>query len=259
MNFRVDPVIKNQEPLYEFYKSGWDNPHKWIWFPQYKVGSRTIETQLNKTMCNPEWKKLNNPDVGYNRYQNCLFSDKSAQFNSDKPIHEQWRCDEWTPANPVCKTPAPFDQNDQPHHYFKFSFVRNPFDRVVSCWSDKRYSKGKQQDSIESTLSFEQYVDHLKQQVDKIDGDVGKHGNPHVRSQAAMIQGVDLDFIGKLEHFDRDWTVVRDRMSVGLFEEGAHKNKSERAPDYRQYYTNQTKQIVSEIYATDLDTFGYMF
>ena len=261
MRYRRDSTINNQEPIYEFYKSGDMNPHRWIWFPQYKVGSRTIETHINKTLCEPTWRRENKPEIGYIKYPNSLFSDKYIEFESDKPMYKKlgWRVDKWTPEKPTCRTPVAFSHDDTPDMYFKFMFVRNPWDRVVSCWSDRRYDKGKKEGSEESMFTFDQYIDHIVHLVNKkYDGDMILFGNPHVRSQTGMIYDIKLDFVGKLENFDDDWRVVCEHMNVQPFKNNLHQNKSERKP-YREYYTSRTQQIVAELYAEDIERYDYQF
>lgn len=261
MNFRVDKTIKNEEPIYEFYKAGERNPHRWIWFPQYKAGSRTIETHINKTLCDMTWRRDNRPEDGFIKYSNCLFTNKYIEFRSDKPMYNKlgWRLDTWSVDDPVCRTAVAFTNNDTPDKYFKFMFVRNPWDRVVSCWNDRRYSKGKREGSIESTFTFDQYVDHLWEETNnELQGDVGVHGNPHVRSQSSMVRDIKLDFVGKLENFKADWQKVCDHMNVTPWEKDIHQNKTKRTV-YTDYYTERTKQIVSKIYAEDIDNYQYTY
>ncbi len=261
MKFWIDRTIKNDEPIYEFYKSGDNNPHRWIWFPQYKVGSRTIETHINKTLCDPTWRRDSRPEDGYIKYPNSLFSDKYIEFKSDKPMYEKlgWRVDTWTEDTPVCRTPVAFSTGDSPDAYFKFMFVRNPWDRTVSCWNDRRYDKGKKEGSVESMFTFDQYLDNLVEIVDKkYGGDITIFGNPHVRSQTGMIYDIKLDFVGKLENFKTDWRVVCDHMNVTPFDKDLHQNKSVRT-SYSDYYTDRTKQIVAELYAEDIERYGYTF
>lgn len=259
--FRVDNTLKNQEPIYEFYKSGPQNPLKWIWFPQYKVGSRTIETHINKSLCAEHWKRENRPEVGYVKYMNVPFSEHQIQFESIKPMYDKmgWRTKEWTPEKPLCQTPKAFSNSDSPLDYFKFMFTRNPWDRAVSCWNDRRYDGGKKEGSPQSKFTFDQYIDWLlKTTEEKYNGDISLFGNPHVRSQYGMIYEIKLDYIGKLETFHQDWSNICNQLGVEIFKNEIHQNKTQRT-HYRDYYSDQTKSIIADLYQRDIDKFGYEY
>lgn len=261
MKYRIDLTINNNEPIYEFYKSGHMNPLKWIWFPQYKVGSRTIETHINKTLCAEHWRREGKPEVGYVKYMNVPFSENQIEFKSIKPMYEKmgWRTKGWTELNPLCKTPKAFSESDPPSDYFKFMFTRNPWDRAVSCWNDKRYDGGKKEGSPQSKFTFNQYVDWLLKTTEKkYNGDISLFGNPHVRSQYGMIYEINLDYIGKLETFHQDWSNICNKLGVEMFKNEIHQNKTQRT-HYRDYYNDRTKGAIAELYKKDIDKFDYAF
>jgi len=260
MKFAKHPPIKNQVPLYEFYISGDQNPFKWIWFPQYKSGSRTIETHINKTLCEPTWRRQKRPEIGFLKYTDTPFSTERIQFTSKNDKFEKlgWQDTEWSADNLVYITPHVFDNMEQIEEHFKFTFVRNPYDRLVSCWNDKRYDGARNKKS-KAELTFEQFVDQLVVDVNKkYDGDIAMYGNPHVKSQSGMLQSAPLDFIGHLETFDVDWKKICDHFNVQPAVENIHQNKTKRKA-YHEYYNDRTKQIVTELYAEDIEIFGYEY
>lgn len=258
MKFTKHQAIKNKEPLYEFYKSGRANPFKWIWFPQYKSGSRTIETHINKTLCEPTWRRQKKPEIGFVKYTDTPFSLNRIRFKSKNDKFEKagWQDIEWSKDNQIYITPHVFDNEQQIEEHFKFSFVRNPYDRLVSCWNDRRYD-GARKGGAEMT--FEQFVYQLVADVNKkYTGDISAYGNPHIKSQSGMLQSVSLDFIGHLESFETDWKKICEYFDVQPSTENIHQNKTQRKP-YRAYYNDQTKQIVTELYADDIERYGYKF
>lgn len=156
----------------------------------------------------------------------------------------------------------------------RFSFVRNPYDRLVSAWADKFQGKPlvpgdtiidlylKHRQSLDlplpknpdQTLSFADFVHFVAATADRrIDA--------HWRSQDDMLNvpGIAFDFIGKLESFSEDFVRVIDHvgadrsMAATL---GAHFNKSRHQP-WRDYYTDALAGQVYRAYERDFDRLQY--
>jgi hypothetical protein len=67
---------------------------------------------------------------------------------------------------------------------------------------------------------------------------------------------VGLDFVGFLENLDEDFLYISKRIGVDC--QLQHKNKSQHA-DYRDFYTEETRKIVADVYAADIELLGYNF
>ena len=67
----------------------------------------------------------------------------------------------------------------------------------------------------------------------------------------------DVDFVGRTETFADDLAHVERRLG-GEPVHVPHRNKSPHG-SYRDYYTDATRAKVAEVYAADLDAFGYTF
>ena len=126
--------------------------------------------------------------------------------------------------------------------YFKFTFVRNPWDRVVSLFCMPAFKKinllsGK--DLVYFLNHYKPYYwEHGAQCSDYIDRD-------------------DLDFIGKFESRSLDLKKIQDVIkcpSLSII----HQKKTDHK-HYTEYYDDETKQIVAEKYAKDIEYFGYEF
>jgi hypothetical protein len=135
--------------------------------------------------------------------------------------------------------------------YFKFAFVRNPFDRTVSQFA----SMNERPDlrsfiGMDEGATFAQYLDLIERKV-------------HVQWEPQTLfledgDGADLvDFIGRFENFEADAKHVFARLGVA---EGAipHVMRSERG-EYRDYYDRRTRATVGRLYASDLERFDYRF
>ncbi len=130
---------------------------------------------------------------------------------------------------------------------FKFAFVRNPWDRLVSEFHHRNYSSmpkflNKVQAVVESTNGYGKWWNHLVPQVDFIYEANGK---------------VRIDFIGRYESLQSDFQIVCDKLSLGDIVL-PHERKSKRKP-YQSYFNAKSKLVVSKLYEEDLDTFKYVF
>ncbi len=146
--------------------------------------------------------------------------------------------------------------------YFKFSFVRNPYTRILSCYLDKII--GIQKDvylpkigySLTDNVSFKAFLLAIKEQT-FFEMDV--HWMPqHILLGADKIP---LDFIGRQENFDNDLAKV---LSIITKSDSNAPNISNERPHavgankkLLQYLTKDTAQLIHEIYADDFRLYGY--
>lgn len=153
--------------------------------------------------------------------------------------------------------------------FYKFGFVRNPFDRMVSwfhyyqnLWetSKEKPCSEKCIDSFKK-MNFEEWVKRL--QPYEAGGCRSETACPFhfIANQYEYLIWKDgkifVDFIGRFEEIDKDWSVVCERIGI---EKSKLKisNKSERK-EYKEYYTEETKSIITKQYSKDLDFFKYCF
>lgn len=132
---------------------------------------------------------------------------------------------------------------------FVFTFIRNPYDRILSA---HKYLTGKHGNSGDTkfgaTLSpdFKHFV--KKQLKDNIDW-------LHFKPIVCWLND-EVDFIGRLENYVNDFNIVCTK--TGITQQLPHKNKSKHK-HYTTYYDDETRMIVAEKYADDIERFGYKF
>ena len=138
--------------------------------------------------------------------------------------------------------------------YYVFSFVRNPWDRLVSMFRylkeievPKRKKENKPYDVTLETMHFKEYIKSSDVFKPRSFYDFFKNKN----------NKIDLNFIGKFENLDKDFEKVKKELNLN-FKKIPHKNKSKHK-HYTEYYNDETKQIVAKKYAKDIEHFGYEF
>lgn len=130
---------------------------------------------------------------------------------------------------------------------FKFAFVRNPWDRLVS-----RYAYlSKNQDHPRH-----EFVKRLKSFEDYVDWEI-RRGKFFQHTYVTDREGkLIVDFIGYYERLREDFAKVCERLNVKA--ELPRANTSSHR-DYRTYYTPETRDLVGRYFQKDIELFGYNF
>jgi Sulfotransferase family len=134
--------------------------------------------------------------------------------------------------------------------YFKFGFVRNPWDRAVSLYERREGLR------LKSRMSFDDFVDWMK-----FASSTCMHPVPHRYQLDWFVSphgDVLADFIGRYENLSADWDQIRARLGISQTLPSLNVN-SERKRDYTSYYSQRTRQIVASRFAVDVEYFGYRF
>lgn len=143
--------------------------------------------------------------------------------------------------------------------YFKFSFVRNPMDRLVSAFMFMKSGGAHEQDKRWSEEYLSDYPDFESFVMNGLkDDEILEY--PHFRPQTSFLKGqngkIQIDFIGHLETIQRDFNQVTSRL--GIKRELVHINKTKsKRNDYDTYYTDKMNDIVGDVYKTDFSILGY--
>ena len=152
-----------------------------------------------------------------------------------------------------------------PPAYFLFSFVRNPWSLTVSMYnylwcSNYPWPKvWRKTHPAFSKLSFKKWIKHpyfktptlLYVDIVKDGGSVGKMCD-FISSKKNKV-----DFIGRFENLQEDFNKVCDKIGIPQ-QELPHTNKTKHK-HYTEYYDDETREIVAEKYAKDIEYFGYEF
>jgi hypothetical protein len=213
------------------------------------------------------------PQVAPHGARSCLRKPGVRRLLADAGFHQLWARD------------GQITDLVQRHRgYFFFCFVRNPYSRLVSCYSDKlnRYARafvrpvyyfGKlgqltalyrgPDASHRRALSCMKYWIGFPEFVRGL----ARHGvefDTHFMCQSDITcpDLIPYDYVGKLETFDEDLAEIKRR--VGLAGAGGggdtppiKKNATAGRSSRPVCYTDALRSIVSDLYRTDFENFDY--
>ena len=143
--------------------------------------------------------------------------------------------------------------------YFKFAFVRNPWDRLLSAYSYLRAGGWNDQDRH----WYKQNIGHLPDfnsfVLEWLDSN-RLQSHLHLRPQCYFIcdsrQRPLIDYLGYFETLPEDF--ARIAKVLGIDARLGHDNMSKR-DDYRDIYSLEAIDKVYYLYRRDIENFGYGF
>ncbi|MEN3950581.1 sulfotransferase family protein [Iodidimonas sp. SYSU 1G8] len=139
--------------------------------------------------------------------------------------------------------------------YFKFAFVRDPFDRVLSAYSFlaaggiERFDARRRERVLHGIDGFEQFV---HERLPRVTHEL--HFRPQHEFLCDGSGTVKVDFVGRVETMDHDFAAIRDRLGIDG-ELAVHNSSVHEAS--AQSYTTAMRAIVGQLYARDFSLFGY--
>jgi hypothetical protein len=151
---------------------------------------------------------------------------------------------------------------------YTFAFVRNPWDRLVSCYNDKicdeadhiyerhenRFVKYLRNiEGYRPGMTFEDFVNAIVQ--------IPNHrAEGHLRSQASFLSDahgvLPLTKVGRFETLANDFHAIAT--DIGLTQVLPHLRSSGNR-DYRDYYSVKMRELVRNRYQADVELFRYDF
>lgn len=155
--------------------------------------------------------------------------------------------------------------NKRQQGYFKFTFVRNPYERLVSCYESKFHTDRDKYHRkvlyfecyffgfISKDKGFTNFIHSICKIPDQF-------ADRHFCSQYGLIydnykgkESCVLDFVGKYETMAQDYKKIQDKFHLKQL---PHFNKSEKK-NWMDYYTLETAELVHNKYRKDFEKFGY--
>lgn len=140
-------------------------------------------------------------------------------------------------------------------NYFQFSFVRNPYDRLLSCFLDKtKKAIGREYE----TSYYKKYKDtNFKDFVMSLSKYPWHHHDRHLALQTDLINLKTTHFVGRFENLVNDFAYVRKILDLN--EGDLPRRNTTDHKHYREYYDAEMIDKVRYVYSADFERFGYEF
>ena len=144
--------------------------------------------------------------------------------------------------------------------FFKFTFVRNPWDRLVSayCFLKNTELKGNRNWARQNLAAYDDFDAFVRGWVTPENVRSYSHFRPQHHFVRLGERRPAVDFIGYYENLAADFAVLCEKLN-NTAKLGVENHNPRRARDYRSYYTDETRRIAAEVYADDVELFGYSF
>jgi hypothetical protein len=149
---------------------------------------------------------------------------------------------------------------DKYDNYFKFTIVRNPWDRAVSaytylCNGGSPASKDDQH-WAKFVSNFNSFDDFVCRWMSEENINRNALFTPQITFLKDIFGQVTMDFIGHFENLEESFNTVAAKLS--LTGQLPHLNQSRSKP-YREFYTRKSQAIIQQLYAQDIAEFNYDF
>ena len=211
--------------------------HRFIFFHVGKTGGMSVREVLQPYCEDPERFKIRRP---------APLLDGSAN-----PMYSVWQ-------TLLLHAKARDAQKELPPNvfngYYKFAFVRNPWDLQVSMYHFiLREPHAAKHDEVKALGSFDNFIEWVTRTPDPYPRGI-------LKLQKDMISDSDgnfvMDYIGHYESLDTDFGYVTRFLKIEATL--PHLNKSSHK-DYRTYYNSHSRDLVAKHFAPDIELFGYTF
>lgn len=199
--------------------------HKYIFFAMPKTATHSIREALREHLGTGDWEQ----QVLYGK--SALPIPQLAAINHGHISVQQLK---------------PHLPEETWNEYFKFSFVRDPYDRFVSTYF---FLTRKQQFLVQDKTS------HMKEIFRSPDYRSLVLVVPQHRLIAMQDGTIGLDYVARFEDIQRSYEHICSQIGIPP-KKLILKNSSEHKP-FSDYYDGELREMVNDFYRTDFEILGY--
>ncbi len=211
--------------------------HRFIFFHVAKTGGMSIRKVLQEYEQEPDRFKIKRPP--------------KMKAGKPNPFYEVWEALLLHATARDAQVELSAEVFDS---YYKFAFVRNPWDWQVSMYHFiLREPSHLKHQIVQKLGSFQAYLNWVIETPKPYPKGATKLQSTVLTDAEGKIL---VDFVGRYESLAEDFAQVCDKLEIDV--ELPHVNKSSHR-DYRAYYNAETRQLVADHFSADIDRFQYTF
>jgi hypothetical protein len=139
---------------------------------------------------------------------------------------------------------------------FKFAFVRNPWDLQVSSFHHIRRERPHYMEGRDN------FVDFLRWKLDP-ERPYQFHIDTSIELQSDYLidlhDNLIVDFVGRYERLHDDFASICKRIGIASPDLPHRRQATDRRKDFREYYNDETAELVAKYFRRDIERFGYAF
>lgn len=150
--------------------------------------------------------------------------------------------------------------------FFKFSIIRNPWERFVSFYNHCKYKEYAEWEKKKNHREFPNYIkDAINMSFKEYIFKYSKNKfNSEVSTKPFMVfqNKFYLDYVIRLENLKEDLLTIKDRLQIDFETDTPHRNNADLflpRKHYTEYYDTETRELIEERFEWDIKTFNYKF
>ncbi|MEY4769210.1 MAG: hypothetical protein RL637_1849 [Pseudomonadota bacterium] len=210
--------------------------HRFIFFHVAKVAGLSIRQALMPYITEPEKFKIRRPIKFIN-----------GQLN---PLYVLWD----SALTHATALDTQKEYGELFNHYFKFAFVRNPWDWQVSMYHFiLKEPEHIYHQHVKAMSGFDEYINWVIATRKPFTKGATKFQHQMLCDQQGKIL---VDFIGRYENLNSDFAYLCQQLN--LTTQMPYLNQSQHR-QYTDYYHQATRELIAEHFSEDIRLFGYEF